>query len=109
LSISIAAILWIYFFNTAFEFWEYRQRTQRRSFLRRLIHGIGFEASLLLLTIPLLSLWLHISLHDAFLLDCSMVIGFVLYTIAFTWSFDRLMGLPASVRGRTVTDATSMT
>jgi uncharacterized membrane protein len=69
-----------------------------RSFARRLAHGAGFEGGLVILLLPVMSLWLDISLLTAFLANLGLLVFFFFYAISFTWCFDRVFGLPASAR-----------
>lgn len=93
---STIALAWNYLFNTLFERWETRQTAKGRSLRRRLAHGLGFEGGLLLLLVPLMAYWLETTLFNAFLADLGIFAFFFLYTIGFTWTFDRMLGLPQS-------------
>ncbi len=95
--LSSIALAWNYVFNTLFERWESRQSVRGRSFARRLAHGIGFEGGLVVILVPVMSLWLNISALDAFLANLGLLAFFFVYAIAFTWAFDRVFGLPESV------------
>lgn len=95
--LSSIALAWNYVFNSLFERWESRQSTRGRSFARRLAHGIGFEGGLVVLLIPVMSLWLEISPLEAFMANLGLLAFFFFYAIAFTWAFDRVFGLPESV------------
>lgn len=95
---SSIALTWNYTFNAMFERWERRQSVKGRSSLRRLAHGIGFEGGLGLILIPVMALWLHIGLWEAVLTELGFLLFFMGYTVAFTWSFDHLFGLPESAR-----------
>jgi uncharacterized membrane protein len=95
---SSIALAWNYAFNAMFERWERRQSVKGRSARRRVVHGIGFEGGLGLILIPVMSLWLHIGLWEAVLTECGFLLFFMGYTVAFTWSFDHLFGLPESAR-----------
>jgi uncharacterized membrane protein len=95
--LSSIALAWNYVFNTLFERWESHQSKQGRSLLRRLAHGIGFEGGLVVLLVPVMSLWLNISPLKAFIANLGLLAFFFIYAIAFTWAFDRLFGLPESV------------
>ena len=90
------ALTWNYGFNWLFERWESRQAVRGRSFFRRLAHGAGFEGGLVIILLPVMSLWLDISLIAALLANLGLLAFFFFYAIAFTWSFDRVFGLPAS-------------
>jgi uncharacterized membrane protein len=98
--LSSIALAWNYVFNAIFERWESRQSVRGRSFLRRLAHGIGFEGGLVILLLPVMSFWLDISFLAAFLANLGLLAFFFVYAIAFTWTFDRVFGLPASAMKR---------
>ena len=101
--LSSIALGWSYVFNTIFERWESRQSVGGRSFFRRLAHGVGFEGGLVVILIPVMSLWLDISPLNAFLANLALLAFFLVYAIAFTWAFDRIFGLPESAVKRGVT------
>jgi len=98
--LSSIALAWNYGFNALFERWEARQTQRGRSPARRLAHGIGFEGGLAVLLVPVMALWLNISLFAAFVANLGLMAFFFVYAIAFTWGFDRVFGLPESARGR---------
>jgi uncharacterized membrane protein len=94
--LSSIALGWNYVFNTIFERWESKQSKKGRTLKRRLAHGLGFEGGLVLLLLPIISIWLNISLLEAFLTNVALLAFFFIYAIGFTWSFDRVFGLPNS-------------
>ncbi len=94
--LSSIALGWNYVFNTLYERWESRQIERGRSFTRRVAHGIGFEGGLVIILVPVMSLWLDISALNAFLANLGLLAFFFIYAIAFTWAFDRTFGLPES-------------
>lgn len=94
----VIALAYSYAFNWAFETWERRQPVRGRSAKRRLVHGALFEAGLLLLMVPFLAWWMQIGLIEALVYDAGLLAFFAVYTLGFTWAFDRLFGLPASAR-----------
>lgn len=96
--LSTIALTWNYAFNWMFERWESRQAVRGRSFARRLAHGAGFEGGLVIMLMPVMSLWLDISPAAAFVANLGLLVFFFAYAIAFTWAFDRVFGLPASAR-----------
>ena len=95
---STIALAWNAGFNTLWERWEARQEDRRRTWRRRLLHGLGFEGGLALILTPVVAAWLDIGLWHAFVTDLVLLLFFAVYTVAFTWAFDRLAGLPASAR-----------
>ncbi len=96
--LSGIALTWNYGFNWLFERWELRQTVRGRSFARRLAHGAGFEGGLVIILLPVMSLWLDISVATALLANLGLLAFFFFYAIAFTWCFDRVFGLPASAQ-----------
>lgn len=48
----------------------------------------------MLILVPVMAWWLNITLLDAFLLDLGFLAFFFIYTVVFTWVFDRVFGLP---------------
>ena len=96
--LSGIALTWNYVFNWLFERWEQRQTVRGRSFARRLAHGAGFEGGLVVILLPVMSLWLDISVATALLANLGLLAFFFFYAIAFTWCFDRVFGLPASAQ-----------
>lgn len=94
--LSTIALTWNYVFNWLFERWESQRAVRGRSFARRLAHGAGFEGGLVVILVPVMSLWLDISPAAAFVANLGLLVFFFVYAIAFTWGFDRIFGLPAS-------------
>ncbi len=93
---SSIALTWNYIYNSLFERWESRQTVRGRSFIRRFVHGVGFEGGLVIMLVPVMSMWLNISALNAFIANLGFFVFFFIYAIAFTWIFDRVFGLPAS-------------
>jgi uncharacterized membrane protein len=98
LVLSGIALTWNYVFNWLFERWESRQAVRGRSWVRRLVHGAGFEGGLVIILLPVMSLWLDISPAAALVANLGLLVFFFFYAIAFTWCFDRVFGLPASAQ-----------
>ena len=97
-AMSSIAVAWNYVFNSGFEVWERKQSVKGRGWQRRLAHGIGFEGGLALFFVPLIAWWLSVSWWVAFMVDASLLLVFFIYSIAFTWIFDRIFGLPDSAQ-----------
>ena len=93
------ALAWNYLFNAVFERWESRQAVKGRSLLRRVVHGVCFEGGLALLLVPLMAWWLDVGLVDALWGELGLLAFFLVYTVAFTWTFDKVFGLPQSAMG----------
>jgi uncharacterized membrane protein len=99
---SSIALAWNYVFNSLFERWEARQTVKGRSAQRRLVHGIGFEGGLAIILMPVMAWWLNVTLWAAFVADLGLLAFFFVYTVAFTWAFDRVFGLPQSAQSGNV-------
>ncbi len=98
LLMSTIALAWNYGFNALFERWEAKQAEAGRSWRRRVAHGLGFEGGLALILVPVMAIWLDISLWQALVADIGILLFFLVYTVVFTWCFDRVFGLPASAQ-----------
>lgn len=96
---SSIALTWNYLFNLVFERWEARQTVKGRSLARRIAHGVGFEGGLAIILMPVMAYWLDVSLWTAFVADLGLLAFFFVYTVAFTWCFDKIFGLPLSAQG----------
>lgn len=97
-AMSTIAVAWNFVFNSLFESWEKQQAVKGRSWQRRLAHGIGFEGGLGLFFVPLIAWWLEVSWWIALITDASLLLVFFVYSILFTWAFDRVFGLPDSAK-----------
>jgi uncharacterized membrane protein len=98
LTLSAIALSWNYVFNALFERWEARQAVKGRAWRRRAAHGVGFEGGLSCLLVPVMALWLDITLWQALVANLGILLFFLVYTVAFTWCFDRVFGLPGGDR-----------
>ena len=96
LTMSLIALAWNYGFNAVFERWEARQTVKGRSWRRRVAHGTLFEGGLALILVPVMALWLDVSMWEAFVADIGILLFFLVYTVVFTWVFDRVFGLPSA-------------
>ena len=96
--VSTTATLWNYLWNTIFEAAERRVGSHRRGFRARAIHAIGYEGGVLLFTIPLVAFLLGVSLLEALAIEGGLLVFFLVFTVIYTWIFDRVFGLPASAQ-----------
>jgi uncharacterized membrane protein len=97
--LSASALLWNMLFNYGFEHWEARQRQRTRTWRRRLLHSLGFEGGLVILLVPLVAWWLHISWWAALVTDLGLFVFFFFYALVFQWVFDRVFDVPVSAQG----------
>lgn len=94
--VSTVATGWNYLWNTAFEAFERRRGVPGRGAGSRAIHAIGYEGGVLLLTIPIVALMLGVNLLEALAIEGGLLVFFLIFTVVYTWVFDRMFGLPAS-------------
>lgn len=85
---SVAMVLNI-FYNMLFDYF-YPLSKGVRSFKIRVLHTLGFELSFILISVPIVAGYLHISLLAALFLDFGFLIFFLFYTFGFNWSYDKL-------------------
>jgi uncharacterized membrane protein len=78
-SSATIAILWNYIYNLGFD---------------RVLHALLFELGLLALLMPLIALYLGISLWQALLMDVAFALFYMGYAFCFNWAYDRLFPLP---------------
>lgn len=97
--LSTAATIWNYLWNTLFEALERRAGATGRGPKARALHALGYEGGVLLVTIPLVALMLGVSLLEALVIEGGLLVFFLVFTVVYTWAFDRVFGLPASARG----------
>ena len=91
---SVAAVIWNFIYNTAFEAWERRKRIVRRTLWIRSAHAFGFEGGLVLICLPLYMIWYDVGLIKAFMMEAALLLFFLVYTFAFTLIFDKIFTLP---------------
>lgn len=100
---SAIAMTWNWGFSTAFEAWERRQSVKGRSFKRRFVQAVLFEAGLIVILVPLIVWWLDIDLWKSFIMNLGLMAFFLAYAFFFNLGFDRIFGMPVSASGRQVT------
>lgn len=95
---SIIATVWNYFYNILFDNAMLKLRGKvQKTLLIRVFHAILFEGGLLLLFLPLLALYLNISLWEAFKMDIAMATFYLLYAFVFNWVYDKVFPIPTTV------------
>ena len=87
---STVAVTWNFIWTSMFEAWERRQESQTRTVKRRIVHAIGFEGGLTCFLIPVVAWVLKVSLLEAFFLQASILVFFLIYTFVFMWIFDKI-------------------
>lgn len=91
--VSVAAVIWNFIYNTAFEAWERRRQVSRTLFIR-IIHALGFEGGLVLICLPIYMIWYDVGVLKAFVMEAALLLFFLIYTFIFTLGFDKVFTLP---------------
>ena len=89
------AMLWNYIYNLGFDHLMVRLRgTTQKTAAIRVAHAVLFELGLLVALMPLIALYLGISLWQAFLMDIAFALFYMGYALVFNWAYDKLFPLP---------------
>ncbi|VCU68939.1 Bacterial Transmembrane Pair family protein [Pigmentiphaga humi] len=99
LAISLIAMAWNMVYNAGFERLERRYGWQRTPPMR-MAHAFGFEGGLVLLVVPFVAWWLHISLWEALVLDIGLLLFFLPYTYVYNLAYDRIRARWIAARRR---------
>ncbi len=89
------ATAWNFLYNYIFDL--VRQRlagTTEKTPLVRVYHAVLFEVGLLAALMPFIAWYLGVSLWQAFVMDVSFALFYMLYAYVFNWAYDRLFPLP---------------
>ena len=62
----------------------------------RMLHAVLFEASLVVITIPMVAWWLDMTLWTAFLTDLGFTLFFLVYTFIYNWLYDIVFPMPVA-------------
>lgn len=98
LLVSIKAMVINLIYNWVFDSYEARagKVSSDRGFAGRVVHAVGFEALLVLTSVPVLVWWLGLSVGQALLMDV-MISGFVVvFNLFFTWAYDAMFPVEQS-------------
>ncbi|MEW2917368.1 PACE efflux transporter [Ruegeria sp. ANG10] len=93
--LAVKAMVLNLVYNWAFDRIDARARrvASQRSHFGRILHAIGFEASLVITSLPIYAWWLGIGLLEALMTDVVVTSFVVAYTYVFTLAYDRLFPL----------------
>lgn len=90
---------WNYLYNLGFDHALRRLRgTVRKTVSIRVLHAVIFEIGLLFVLMPFIAWYLSISLMEAFLIDVSFALFYLIYAFVFNWVYDVLFPVPEPVR-----------
>lgn len=88
---ATAATVWNYVFNLVFDHaLTWRRGNSHKTLAIRLVHAVLFEATLLVILLPLFAGWLGLSLTAALLMEISFAAFYMVYAFIFTWGYDSL-------------------
>lgn len=92
---ATVAMAWNYLYNLGFDHGlKALGRSTEKSFITRIIHAVLFEIGLLLMLMPLIALYLGITLWQALVMDLAFALFYMGYALVFNWAYDRLFPLP---------------
>ncbi|KAA8606082.1 hypothetical protein AL036_16220 [Salipiger aestuarii] len=88
---ATAATTWNYIFNLGFDHaLNWRRGDVRKTLPLRVVHAVLFEATLLVLLLPLFAWWLDVSLIAVLVMEFSFAAFYMVYAFVFTWGYDTL-------------------
>lgn len=92
---ATVAMVWNYVYNLVFDRVLNRfTGTTLKSGPVRIAHAVLFEIGLLIMLMPLIALYLGISLWQALVMDLAFALFYMGYALIFNWAYDRLFPLP---------------
>ena len=91
---ATVAMAWNYLYNLLFDKALNRLAgTTLKTGPLRILHAVMFEIGLLLMLMPLIALYLGITLWQAFVMDLAFALFYMGYALVFNWAYDRLFRL----------------
>lgn len=92
---ATVAMLWNYVYNLGFDHaLRALGRSTEKTLVQRIGHAVLFEIGLLLMLMPLIALYLGITLWEALVMDLAFALFYMGYALVFNWAYDRLFPLP---------------
>jgi len=91
--IALIAALWNAGYNTSFDWVEGRmtgRTADRRPYLMRMAHAVGFEGGLILISLPIIMAWTGMGWIEALLADIALALAYVVYAFFFNLGYDRV-------------------
>lgn len=89
------ATVWNYVFNLLFDHAMLRLvKNVHKTPTMRFVHAVLFEAGLLVILMPFIAWYLEITLIQAFLMDISFALFFLVYAFVFNWLYDLIFPIP---------------
>ena len=97
--IALIAAFWNAIYNTTFDWVEARvtgRTADRRPYALRIMHALGFEGGLILITLPIFMAWTGMGWLEALLADIGLAIAYALYAFVFNIGYDRVFPIDSS-------------
>jgi uncharacterized membrane protein len=92
---ATVAMLWNYVYNLGFDHaLKALGRSTEKTLSIRIGHAVLFEIGLLLMLMPVIALYLGITLWEALVMDLSFAAFYMGYALVFNWVYDRVFPLP---------------
>ena len=95
------AALWNAVYNTLFD-WVEGRLTGRTADLRpyplRVLHALGFEGGLILMSLPIVMAWTGMDWLEALIADTGLAIAYVIYAFLFNLAYDRIYPIAGCVQ-----------
>lgn len=88
-TLSLIAMGWNYIYNLGYDRIFGSDRASR-TLKTRILHGLGFELGMMLLSFPVLMWVLQLDFISVLVMDIGVVLFFVVYAIGFNWTYDLL-------------------
>ena len=85
--LSVIAMTWNFTYNWGYDALLGDDR-MARGFRTRILHGLGFEAGMVILSFPVMMYILQENFFTILMMDIGAVIFFLLYAIVFNWCYD---------------------
>ena len=87
-TLSLIAMVWNMIYNALVDRIVATPRIQWKA-ATRFVHGLGFEAGLVVWCLPVAAWMLDISLLQAFMVELGFFVIILPYTVVYNWAFDR--------------------
>ena len=87
-TLSVIAMLWNMVYNALVDRYVRVERIHWKA-SARFVHGLGFEAGLVVWCLPVAAWMLEISLLQAFMVELGFFVIILPYTVLYNWAFDK--------------------
>jgi len=92
---------WNYLYNLIFDHALLRMTgSVKKTVALRVFHAVLFETGLLLVLLPFIAWYLGVGLIQAFVMDISFAVFYLVYAFVFNWLYDVVFPIPASPQDR---------